>query len=560
MNIHQNKGRRTERRLAFNEVKMLNDGYANNNSKTNIPAQLTGEEPVVKNPKGFRPLLKDFASDTSFGGISKATLSDGYIRRFVWTLISATCYGFTIYMCYGLIVNYLNIPISTTVDIVYEKNIQFPAVTICNLNQFRKRKIRSVSAIYDVLELFRDQEKRNRSSTFENKLSRQTNSLKKDASLNSDIDEDTGFFNDVEIDESYIIEQLVAITAANYTPEELSAVGHQYKDMFVSCSWMGLNCKNGYFEKFWTQSWNWKFGNCFTFNAGANQSGHSLRILRTNMPGPNFGLSLDLNIEQSQYIDALVDEAGLKIVIHNPKQVPFPFDEGITVPPGFSSSIAIRKEIIERVDPFKNGSCNPNLEIDKNNVYRPYHSGGGVKYSVKACMMSCLAKEQERVCNCSATQFAHLGNEICEEEDELTCMGDVNNDYKQNQIGCSKKCPQACLHQSFRYSVMMSALTVNKKEVAKKDFGENKTDDDVNNNFLRVNVFYEELNLQKVVQSTPYALENLFGDIGGQLGLWIGISVISVAEFGELLVSLFVVLVRKSRDRKTTTADVMEMK
>ena len=33
-------------------------------------------------------------------------------------------------------------------------------------------------------------------------------------------------------------------------------------------------------------------------------------------------------------------------------------------------------------------------------------------------MLSCLAKEQERLCNCSGTQFAHLTNKICEEEDE----------------------------------------------------------------------------------------------------------------------------------------------
>lgn len=55
------------------------------------------------------------------------------------------------------------------------------------------------------------------------------------------------------------------------------------------------------------------------------------------------GLSLDLNIEQEEYVDELTDEAGAIIVVHNARQMPFPYDEGITVPPGFSSSIAIRK-------------------------------------------------------------------------------------------------------------------------------------------------------------------------------------------------------------------------
>ena len=52
---------------------------------------------------------------------------------------------------------------------------------------------------------------------------------------------------------------------------------------------------------------------------------------------------MDLNIEQKEYVNDLVDEAGVKIVIHNARQMPFPYEEGITVPPSFSSSIALRK-------------------------------------------------------------------------------------------------------------------------------------------------------------------------------------------------------------------------
>lgn len=99
---------------------MYNNGCENEYSKKSTPEQ-SAEKPEKNSRNSFRQLLKQFASDTSFGGISKVTLSDGHFRRFVWTLISAMCYGFTIYMCYGLIVNYLDKPISTTVDIAYER-------------------------------------------------------------------------------------------------------------------------------------------------------------------------------------------------------------------------------------------------------------------------------------------------------------------------------------------------------------------------------------------------------------------------------------------------------
>ena len=40
-------------------------------------------------------------------------------------------------------------------------------------------------------------------------------------------------------------------------------------------------------------------------------------------------------------------------------------------------------------------------------------------------------------------------------------------------------------------------------------------------------------------------LENMLGDIGGQLGLWVGISVITVAEILELLLNIVMLLCRK---------------
>ncbi len=78
-------------------------------------------------------LLKEFASDTSFGGISKVTLSDGNIRRFLWLFISVSCYTFAIFYCISLVNTYLERPIKTNVDISYAKVIYarvYPAVYV----------------------------------------------------------------------------------------------------------------------------------------------------------------------------------------------------------------------------------------------------------------------------------------------------------------------------------------------------------------------------------------------------------------------------------------------
>ena len=58
---------------------------------------------------------------------------------------------------------------------------------------------------------------------------------------------------------------------------------------------------------------------------------------------PFLGLSLELNIEQEQYIGALTPEAGVRIHISDQGKMPFPLDKGLSLAPGYATSIGMRK-------------------------------------------------------------------------------------------------------------------------------------------------------------------------------------------------------------------------
>ena len=45
-----------------------------------------------------------------------------------------------------------------------------------------------------------------------------------------------------------------------------------------------------YFSKFWVNHWNWKYGNCFTFNPGGNETGSKLDIFKTSKTGFHHGM------------------------------------------------------------------------------------------------------------------------------------------------------------------------------------------------------------------------------------------------------------------------------
>ena len=55
------------------------------------------------------------------------------------------------------------------------------------------------------------------------------------------------------------------------------------------------------------------------------------------------GLTLEINIEQAEYISELSQEAGIRVFIGGQGDMPFPYEQGKSVSPGFSTAIELRK-------------------------------------------------------------------------------------------------------------------------------------------------------------------------------------------------------------------------
>ena len=58
---------------------------------------------------------------------------------------------------------------------------------------------------------------------------------------------------------------------------------------------------------------------------------------------------MDFYIEQEEFDPLIVPWAGIKVVLHNPNELPFPEDEGFFAGPGAISSISVQK-VGQRLD------------------------------------------------------------------------------------------------------------------------------------------------------------------------------------------------------------------
>ena len=62
------------------------------------------------------------------------------------------------------------------------------------------------------------------------------------------------------------------------------------------------------------------------------------------------GLSLELFVEQNEYINDLTQEAGMHVVVHDNGEMPFPQDQGLNIAPQFLTSVGVRRVSIFSFD------------------------------------------------------------------------------------------------------------------------------------------------------------------------------------------------------------------
>ena len=149
-------------------------------------------------------------------------------------------------------------------------------------------------------------------------------------------------------------------------------------------------------------------------------------------------------------------------------------------------------------------------------------------------------------------------------------LTDIYNKYKNSTLDCGR-CPQGCktTHFSQRQSTSpwpseaFAAFFATNMLKSKSQRVLNYISDTLNHdnltatslmdsfrrNFARVEVFYESLNFEKMSESPAYELVNLISDFGGNIGLWLGWSVLAIFEIVQFFYEVGETLIL-SRNKK----------
>lgn len=326
-------------------------------------------------------------------------------NRLFWT----TCLFVSSAACFFLIAksieNYSNFNTYNTIKVIYDNQIEFPTITICNINSFAT----------------------NESFSFVNEM-REKNNLTDFLGSNA-----FGAFDEFkdELSRTYLnfintkyLGQLNSQASLN--DEQKKKLGNDFNQTIVTCLFQSEMCTEQDFTWFFSTS----YGNCFSFNSGLKRNGEKDEIKKITKPGREDGLVMLVHVGISDDVNSLASSLGAVIFIHNSTITP-KYNEGVRVATGADTSIAVVKTI-QNYLPTPYNECLENLDrLDAHDSYlfkEIFKSNE--TYRQRDCRFACFQQQTIETCGCHDINFVQLNSKkACTTPSELKCLNKVYTDY-----------------------------------------------------------------------------------------------------------------------------------
>lgn len=287
--------------------------------------------------------------------------------------------------------------------------------------------------------------------------------------------------------------------------------------------------------KGWIVYWDSKYGLCFAFNSG-HDGNKTIPFKRTKRIGPRNGVRIILNINQKEYRPT-TQTAGIRLYVGEQGLYYNMESHGMSIGPGHSYDFVISKKVITRVKSCKKDSSTTLLDVD---TKKETHYS---KYSLYLCEALCAANAIISRCKCFEYSLPlshrHRNATMCNEEQRNTCVSHILNVWNHGRLICSKKCTLQC--EEVQYNLEMTAQdypSMKRREEMMK-----RTNEDPRNNLMILQFYFREIDYDTIEDEVYYKFSNLIADIGGQLGLFNGFSILTVFEILFLFFNAIAILV-----------------
>ena len=527
-----------------------------------------------------KAVLEEFANHTTMHGVPKVIHARSVVSRVLWALICVVAGGLFCIQTTEVLTAYFSYPKKVTVEVV-PTPVPFPHISMCNMRHLDFFILNILNRKF--LDDHRPLSHINSTHPF---IRQYMKVVAKYGAL---------FYkyqNDYPVEFQEIFSRTTF--SANIPEDIMSMAGIQLEELIVSChfGWHGCNISRDF-----SQFFDPYYYNCYTYKAQGVVDSNGHMAHPASSEGIENGWSailfsgsgvLDKNKEVRvlpglhETRSAVSDSEGVRVVIHPPDTQPFPFTEGYDVPPGFSASFGIHPRRMIRIgNPY--GNCSHS---------NPF-GGKWSQYRSMECQKMCLQSYVIEYCNCSDSLLPSLNgvsSKSCRSSEDFpdSCTHNATKECLEKllevyaRIQCARrirvqaarnntlveqcKCHPPCeeVYYDVTYSLSkwpaagyegdavyldvfhiedftyrfrhnnIEGENVTRLEQLEHYFNESTREKSMED-FARLNVYIADSNVVKTEESPEITPTQLVSDIGGQMGLWVGISIITLTEVLELI-------------------------
>ena len=482
--------------------------------------------PTIEHKSSLKKVFKLMGVNSTFDGVAKIVRAERLPLRVHWTLVLLCLIGACSYVLIHAMLEYLAYEIVTTIKVRREIPAKMPAILVCNSNSLMTpTAINFASQVYSVYDI-------PVSNNYLNLTYRQHAYA--------------GTINN----KANILTPRCMVMAASREPSLGSdfsvKLGLTMHDMLLSCTFNSEECTADDFIYMYVPY----YGNCYRFNS----SGRG----QISQTGKFHGLNMELFVGQAQTVEQVAQDSGLHIYVYNETTTPNPFSNSVSAPANKETTILVEKKRINKMEkPY--GDCTPGLtSIDAypSELYRLTFAIYGT-YRQSDCFNTCFQKSSIDVAGCYCDMLPFLSNTT-----ERACLSGI--ELFQNLayftyfflelfVGKCLDCPLECdseyyklTSSSLAYPTQIYAdILANQSQIQSRFGNTRPTYEQLKQSLASVNINYDQLGYMQLREYQKMTILDLVTSIGGTLGLFLGLSFLSLFEIVELVCELVCLLIEK---------------
>ena len=472
-------------------------------------------------------ILKEKWSNSLSHGIPNIARTNFFSIKLFWIVILLGSSSMFAYLVLQSIFEYFRYDVNSKIRLINEFPIKFPGISICNKDTFITDELIEILA-----DLVQNNSNRFDLRNFDGNL---TNKFEVLNYLILNDDDNDGIqrfaFNNLILRFNDLKNKMIP----------------GLNERIIKCEFNMKDCSN-----LITYDFDEVTGLCFNFNT--IKPYYDLRNV-----GDYFGFEFILIVGKSDKYSSLASSYGSVVYIYNQSFSPSKLNS-IDVSTETETKIAFSRSFnVKQKYPYSD--CVISSTDDPKTIKSDYVKDiiqRNLIYTQVVCLIDGIQNNYFNTCNCFNTNldcYTCDNKTMCNTNEELSCLKSMNISDEMNEK-CQGKCPVECETQSMSFKITTSSYPTEtekhrllKSSPILRDFMDNN--EEIENKILKIKIFTETFFYQHVSESPSVTIPNLLASFGGNLGLCLGISILTVFEIIEICIELFFYFIEK-RNIKVT--------